>query len=380
MHERKRHARGRTVHPTPVVELSPIEGSPKSDNRFSPIAGLADKPEVIVIGSNGIAMNGISGDTAPAVWSRIRDVEAVKVESQPHSIAMNGISGDVEVVKVDTQPHSMFRRLSHNEHWHHRKKADKKAAQFDKMVDNEGDHAMHHLSVSQHLLDKRTDLISMSAENPQKAVNFQCFLIGTVGTIGSVVESQLLYANHDVPTDIIFGLKLVVSVSTVILLGMIYKKALVEVALQNREEDATIKQIRGEKTLWTSSVFEQMLMEMVVICIHAPPGLHFTVPVESLLQSSDSSIPRLNYTFDSLCSGWMLIGRLYLILLVLIDRMSFKSERSTHIAKKRMVSMDWAFSIKATLELQPYKMLFFSLLVCVAVFAYLVQVSGLQSE
>ena len=48
-----------------------------------------------------------------------------------------------------------------------------------------------------------------------------------------------------------------------------------------------------------------------------------------------------------------------------------------HIARKRMVSMDWAFTLKATLELYPFRLLTGVLVLSVLVFAYLVPVCGI---
>ncbi|CAF3504324.1 unnamed protein product [Rotaria sp. Silwood1] len=195
--------------------------------------------------------------------------------------------------------------------------------------------------------------------------DIMCFL-GILGIILMIIENEITFSRINTDDTILtWSIKLIITFSTVILIGLIMHYHYLEVSLyavNNAIEDSRV-------TITTKRIF-LIVFEIAVCSIHPIPRSFPRYLNASLIEkSSNSSTPpsySLSYMDTDVALGLPMFARLYLIFrFMMFHSHLFLDASSRSIGYLNKISIDYFFLIKTYLEKDPIRTL---TILCICLF------------
>lgn len=180
------------------------------------------------------------------------------------------------------------------------------------------------------------------------------------------VASPLVSMKGVCETPSAVAIKALVTISTVILLGLLfYLYELHGKLLSIRRGD--LMRIRAPKRFWQQGLGVEFLIEATVCFIHPPPGLSFDIFVEARGRTSV-------YNIESVLVSIMFL-RCYLIWGYYREWLFGRYTTKNFASRMNDVPMDSKLAIKAILDDQPFSLIAFVVIISVVILAYLVRIA-----
>lgn len=199
--------------------------------------------------------------------------------------------------------------------------------------------------------------------------NQNVFLLGMFGLILQVAVVEMQHRSGDEPTDAGTMIKLVITLSTFIAVGL---EAL-RIQLLFKRDKMTNKLLKGD-TYITSGYLRDFLVTAILLLIHAPPSVAFHLSASALaVDDARHGWSRIEYTSDEFLVAIMLVRFLWLIR-VAKDKIGMGSDTARACAMMYEEVLDTRFFFKFVVKLYPVTLVVTLFFWIVVVFGYLVSV------
>ncbi|CAF3140641.1 unnamed protein product [Rotaria sp. Silwood2] len=183
--------------------------------------------------------------------------------------------------------------------------------------------------------------------------DIMCFL-GILGIILMIIKNELIFSQiHNNDTIVSWSIKVVISVSTVVLIGFIIEYHRLDISLY-----ALNNSIENRLVTLTKTKILLIVVEILICAIHPMPRVfpHYSneSPKNTSSDGSTSTTYSVSYIYIDVVLGLPMFLRLYLLCrLFLYHSHLFLDASSRSIGYLNRISIDYFFLIKAYLEQWP---------------------------
>lgn len=192
-------------------------------------------------------------------------------------------------------------------------------------------------------------------------------ILGIMGLMFAVIEYELFYDDTEKPrytaTNNCIMLRSLVSITTavIILLLIVHSALSYNLFVIQRKE----KEVENEITYFSSVKFKQLLLEIVIIGIHCPPGWNQVFVVHQLGATVD-------YSADGILMVWMLL-RFYLVFRLFAQYSKWTNELAERCCEPEGCEANTSFAMKAVLKEKPFTSLLCLMIISTIIFGLAVR-------
>ena len=188
-------------------------------------------------------------------------------------------------------------------------------------------------------------------------------VLGAFGTGIAQYEAQTYYDNGNSPTRYSNGLRVLVTISTVVLLVLIIIHSKYDYQILKNKREALEEDVEG---FFLCKNFKILLLEVVINAIHCPPGLNHAFVSQQLGGT-------LTMSLNQICACIMLL-RVYLIAKLFRHFTKWTSQEAQHACRLYETEPSPIFAVKAMLKEKPFYLLVPSILLSMLVFSLSVMI------
>lgn len=192
-------------------------------------------------------------------------------------------------------------------------------------------------------------------------------ILAIVGLFFAVIEYEVFYDDTEkmryTSNTTCVMLRSFVSITTAVIIvlqfihsGLSYHLELI----QDRE-----KKTEYEIKYFSSSNFKQLILEILIIGVHCPPGWDMVFEVRQLGST-------LDYSVDGILMVWMLL-RLYLVFRLFAQYSKWTNELAEQCCAPEGCEANTAFAMKAVLKEKPFTSLLFLMIISTIIFGLAVR-------
>jgi len=183
-----------------------------------------------------------------------------------------------------------------------------------------------------------------------------------IGMAAAMAEADILLSNENVPNKTTFVLKCVVSVSTVMLLDMMW--------LMQRHRNMLLRRsgfLEKQQTVFRTAELHKIIIELCICAVHSPPGADWAFTL------GNASGVKATYTIDGLAALFML-ARLVIFAPLAHRYLGLHSAKAKLVAKWNNVQVSMTYTFKAMLAEHPLSTVLFLMVTSILLLSYALRV------